>query len=94
VTVTIRDKGDTVYIYGCVGATINVTGKCKSIVVDGCKKTKVGFINTLTHTHTHTHTHIHTHTITTTITTTTGIRRTLSSWHTHTHIHTHTHTNA
>jgi adenylyl cyclase-associated protein len=31
------------YIYGCIGATINVTGKCKSIVVDSCKKTKVLF---------------------------------------------------
>jgi hypothetical protein len=32
-----------VYIYGCVGATVTVNGKCKSINVDSCKKTKVVF---------------------------------------------------
>ena len=31
-----------VYIYGCVDATINITGKCKMVAIDGCKKTKVG----------------------------------------------------
>ena len=30
-----------VYIYGCVEATINITGKCKMVAIDGCKKTKV-----------------------------------------------------
>lgn len=30
-----------VYIYGCVDATINITGKCKMVAIDGCKKTKV-----------------------------------------------------
>jgi len=34
---------DTVYIFGCVGATINVKGKCKSIILDGCKKTNLHF---------------------------------------------------
>mmetsp|Transcript_22318 Transcript_22318/g.44879 ORF Transcript_22318/g.44879 Transcript_22318/m.44879 type:complete len:470 (+) Transcript_22318:26-1435(+) len=43
VEIGIQDKKETVYILGCVGATINITGKCKSIVVDGCKKTKVIF---------------------------------------------------
>lgn len=32
---------EQVYIYGCVDATINITGKCKMIAIDGCKKTKV-----------------------------------------------------
>jgi len=31
------------YHLGCVGANINIVGKCKSIVVDGCKKTNVTF---------------------------------------------------
>ena len=43
VEVTIAEMKETVYIYGCVGATIDIKGKCKSIVVDGCKKTKVLF---------------------------------------------------
>ena len=42
-TVTIGDKKETVYIFGCIGASIEVVGKCKSIVVDSCKKTKVYF---------------------------------------------------
>jgi adenylyl cyclase-associated protein len=42
-TVTIGDKKETVYIYGCIGATIEVVGKCKSIVIDTCKKTKIHF---------------------------------------------------
>ena len=43
VTVTIGDKKETVYIYDCHNATINVIGKCKSIITDNCKKTKVHF---------------------------------------------------
>ena len=43
VSIEIKDKKETVYILGCVGATINITGKCKSIVVDSCKRTKVMF---------------------------------------------------
>lgn len=43
VDVTIGDMKETVYIYGCAGATINVIGKCKSIIIDSCKKTKVLF---------------------------------------------------
>ena len=34
---------ETVYIFGCIGATITIVGKCKSIIVDSCKKTKVYF---------------------------------------------------
>lgn len=41
--VAIKDKSETVYIFGCIGATIDVTGKCKSIILDSCKKTKVYF---------------------------------------------------
>jgi len=43
VSVQINDKKETVYIYGCVGATIDIKGKCKSIAVDNCKKTSVTF---------------------------------------------------
>ena len=43
--VEIQGIKETVYIYGCVGATVEVVGKCKSIIVDGCKKTKVFFDN-------------------------------------------------
>ena len=41
IEVLITEMKETVYIYGCAGATINIKGKCKSIVVDGCKKTQV-----------------------------------------------------
>ena len=41
--IEIQSMKETVYIFGCVGATIEVVGKCKSIVVDGCKKTQVYF---------------------------------------------------
>jgi adenylyl cyclase-associated protein len=43
VEVKITEMKETVYVYGCEGATITIKGKCKSIVVDGCKKTKVFF---------------------------------------------------
>ena len=43
VTVNIGDKKETVYVFGCVGATISVVGKCKSIILDGCKKTQLHF---------------------------------------------------
>lgn len=45
VEVTIGDLKESVYVFGCVGATINVSGKCKSIIVDSCKRTKVFFDN-------------------------------------------------
>lgn len=41
--VEITDIKQNVYVYGCSGATINVTGKCKSIILDSCKKTKLMF---------------------------------------------------
>ena len=34
---------ETVYVLGCVGATIRVKDKCKSIIVDGCRKCNVIF---------------------------------------------------
>jgi len=43
VSVAVKDKKETVYIFGCVGATIEITGKCKSIVIDSCKKTTINF---------------------------------------------------
>lgn len=43
VSVQITDKKETVYIFGCLGASIEVVGKCKSIVIDTCKKTKIYF---------------------------------------------------
>lgn len=42
-TVDITDKKETVYILGCIGASVTVNGKCKSIIVDSCKKTQVYF---------------------------------------------------
>lgn len=41
VTVQIGDMKETVYIYGCIDAHITVAGKCKSIILDGCKKTQL-----------------------------------------------------
>lgn len=43
VTIEVKDKKETIYIYGCVEATIDIKGKCKSIVLDSCKKTNVLF---------------------------------------------------
>mmetsp|Transcript_1387 Transcript_1387/g.2686 ORF Transcript_1387/g.2686 Transcript_1387/m.2686 type:complete len:347 (-) Transcript_1387:135-1175(-) len=43
ITITISDKKETVYILGCIGANITVSGKCKSIILDSCKKTQVHF---------------------------------------------------
>ena len=43
VQIEISDLKQNVYIYGCIGATIDVKGKCKSIVLDNCKKTNVNF---------------------------------------------------
>jgi adenylyl cyclase-associated protein len=39
--ITITDSKQDVYIFGCVGATIIIKGKFKSLAVDGCKKTAV-----------------------------------------------------
>jgi adenylyl cyclase-associated protein len=43
ITITIADKKETVYILGCIGANVTVSGKCKSIILDSCKKTQVHF---------------------------------------------------
>ena len=43
VTIQIEEMKETVYIYGCVGSTITVIGKCKSIILDACKKTNIVF---------------------------------------------------
>ena len=33
----------TVYVFRCERSTVRVSGKCKSIVLDGCEKTAVVF---------------------------------------------------
>jgi adenylyl cyclase-associated protein len=43
VNVAIEEKKQSVYIFGCIGANITITGKCKSIILDGCKKTQLTF---------------------------------------------------
>lgn len=43
VVVTIGDKKESVYVLGCIGATIRVSGKCNGVVIDTCKKTNVTF---------------------------------------------------
>lgn len=43
VDVAIKNIKETVYIYGCAGAEIHVTGKCKSVILDSCKKTSLHF---------------------------------------------------
>ena len=47
IEVQIQDKRENVYIHGCVGATVNIFGKCKSITIDDCKKTQVLFDNAM-----------------------------------------------
>lgn len=47
VTVTIGSIKETVYILGCIDATVVITGKCKSVIADTCKKTKVVFDNVM-----------------------------------------------
>ncbi len=41
VTVEVTDIKQIVYIYGCIGATIDIKGKCKTVTIDSCKKTQV-----------------------------------------------------
>lgn len=43
VTITIEEKKQTVYIYKCTGATIQIQGKFNAITIDSCKKTNVVF---------------------------------------------------
>ena len=37
------EMNQVVYVVGCIGATIKVHKKCKSLIVDRCKKTNVIF---------------------------------------------------
>jgi len=41
--VEITNMKQMVYVYGCIGASIFIKGKCKSITLDSCSKTKVYF---------------------------------------------------
>jgi adenylyl cyclase-associated protein len=43
VTITITEKKQTVYIYKCTGATVQIQGKLNAITIDSCKKTNVIF---------------------------------------------------
>jgi adenylyl cyclase-associated protein len=43
IAIDIKEFKETVYIFGCIGASISIKGKCKSIIVDTCKKTTVFF---------------------------------------------------
>lgn len=47
VQIDLRGIKDKVYIFGCVDATIVIKGKCNTITVDSCKKTKVYFDNVM-----------------------------------------------
>lgn len=40
-TVEVADPKQSVYIYNCAAATIDIKGKGKSVILDGCKKTQV-----------------------------------------------------
>lgn len=37
----VTDKIQSVYIYGCGAAVLDVRGKGKSVTIDNCKKTQV-----------------------------------------------------
>lgn len=43
VTIEITEKKQTVYIYKCTGATVQIKGKLNALTVDSCKKTNVVF---------------------------------------------------
>jgi len=43
VTIQIEEKKQTVYVYKCTGATIQIQGKFNAITIDSCKKTNVIF---------------------------------------------------
>ena len=42
-TITTTDIKQTVYLYKCDSASITVVGKCKSIVLDGCRRVTLTF---------------------------------------------------
>lgn len=41
--VQVQDVKEQVYIYQCQNITIEISGKCKTIVIDGCSKVQVVF---------------------------------------------------
>ena len=41
-TKQVGDKNQSVYIYGCGAAVIDVRGKGKSVILDNCKRTQAG----------------------------------------------------
>ena len=43
VVVAVSDIKQTVYLYKCDGALVTVEGKCKSIVIDSCRKVTLNF---------------------------------------------------
>ena len=43
VIVRVSDIKQTVYLYKCDGAAVTVEGKCKSIVIDSCRKVALNF---------------------------------------------------
>lgn len=45
--VEIKDMKQTVYVFRCENAVIQIKGKVNSVTVDGCKKTSVVFDNLL-----------------------------------------------
>ena len=47
VEIVCKSIKDNIYIFGCVGAKIDVKSKCKSIILDGCKKTTITFDSTM-----------------------------------------------
>jgi len=43
VEIQIEDNKPRVFIYGCIGAKVQIKGKCTSLIIDTCKKTEVVF---------------------------------------------------
>jgi adenylyl cyclase-associated protein len=41
--IQVQDVKEQVYIYQCQNVTIEISGKCKTIVIDGCSKVQVVF---------------------------------------------------
>jgi adenylyl cyclase-associated protein len=42
-TVNITDIKQTVYLYKCDGVSVTVVGKCKSIIIDSCRRVTLVF---------------------------------------------------
>lgn len=45
--VVCSDPKAKIMVYGCVGATVHIKGKCRSLLIDACKKTTVYFDSVL-----------------------------------------------